>query len=163
MALHLILRYAESADADDDWASLTGRYADLPEHKDDYNWNMLTEILFQDTDILALFSRRLDSIEDSDTDQTENSASATTGPKPGSNGSSIWNRRTLDDPCAAERDERPITVELAHHPQHLLSAHTQIAVFTCARNPHQVLSRWLPGRCSRSPPVSTTWQCPRTR
>ncbi|OAP26160.1 hypothetical protein [Amycolatopsis rubida] len=68
MALHLILRYAESA-VDDDWASLTGRYADLPEHKDDHNWNMLTEILFQDTDILALFSKRLDGIEDPATDQ----------------------------------------------------------------------------------------------
>ncbi|MBB4689318.1 hypothetical protein [Amycolatopsis jiangsuensis] len=67
-ALHLILRYAESA-VDDDWASLTGRYADLPEHKDNHNWNMLTEILFQDTDILALFSKRLDGIEDPDTDQ----------------------------------------------------------------------------------------------
>ncbi len=68
MALHLILRSAESA-VDDDWAGLTGRYADLPEHDDDHDWDMLTDTLFQDTDILALFSKQLDGIEDPDTDQ----------------------------------------------------------------------------------------------
>jgi hypothetical protein len=68
MALHLILRSAESA-VDDDWAGLTGRYADLPEHDDDHDWDMLTDTLFQDTDILALFSKQLDGIEDPDTEQ----------------------------------------------------------------------------------------------
>ncbi|SEF24684.1 hypothetical protein SAMN05421837_102817 [Amycolatopsis pretoriensis] len=51
--LHLILRYAEAA-VDDDWAGLSERYADLPEHKDDRDWAMLTDVLFQDTDILAV-------------------------------------------------------------------------------------------------------------
>jgi hypothetical protein len=68
MALHLILRSAEAA-VDDDWVGFTERYADLPEHEDDHDWDMLTETLFQDTDILALFSKRLDGIEDPDADQ----------------------------------------------------------------------------------------------
>jgi hypothetical protein len=42
---------------------------DLPEHDDDHDWDMLTETLFQDLDILALFSNQLDGIEDPDTDQ----------------------------------------------------------------------------------------------
>ncbi|MDT8912104.1 hypothetical protein [Amycolatopsis sp. PS_44_ISF1] len=68
MALHLILRSAE-ATVDDDWAGFTERYADLPEHEDDHDWDMLTETLFQDIDILALFSTQLDSIEVPDIDQ----------------------------------------------------------------------------------------------
>jgi hypothetical protein len=68
MALHLILRSAEAA-VDDDWAGFTGRYVDLPGHEGDYDWDMLTETLFQDLDILALFSKQLDGIEDPDADQ----------------------------------------------------------------------------------------------
>jgi hypothetical protein len=70
MALHLILRSAEAA-VGDDWAGFAERYADLPEHEDDHDWDMLTETLFQDLDILALFSKQLDGIEDPDTDQNQ--------------------------------------------------------------------------------------------
>ncbi|WP_410597323.1 hypothetical protein [Amycolatopsis sp. lyj-23] len=68
MALHLVLRSAEAA-VSDNWADLTQRYADLPEHDDDHDWDMLTETLFQDIDILALFSKQLDGIEDPGADQ----------------------------------------------------------------------------------------------
>ena len=55
MARHLILRSAEAA-VGDDWTGFTERYADLPEHEDDHDWDMLTDSLFQDLDILALFT-----------------------------------------------------------------------------------------------------------
>ncbi|WP_284740350.1 hypothetical protein [Amycolatopsis sp. RTGN1] len=68
MALHLILRSAE-ATVGDDWADFTKRYADLPEHDNDHDWDMLAETLLQDIDILALFSKQLDGIEDPDSEQ----------------------------------------------------------------------------------------------
>ncbi|NBH10352.1 hypothetical protein [Amycolatopsis sp. SID8362] len=68
MALHLILRSAEAA-VDDDWATFAEGYADLPEHEDDHDWDVLTETLFQDLDILTLFSKQLDGIENPDADQ----------------------------------------------------------------------------------------------
>jgi hypothetical protein len=70
MALHLILRSAEAAVGDDS-ASFVERYTTLPEHEDDHDWDMLTETLFQDLDILVLFSKQLDGIEDPDADQNQ--------------------------------------------------------------------------------------------
>ena len=40
------------------------RHFALPEHDDDYDWEMCTECLFQDTDVLMLFDDDLDGIED---------------------------------------------------------------------------------------------------
>ncbi|MGW3183173.1 hypothetical protein ACWDD9_28255 [Kitasatospora sp. NPDC001119] len=38
----------------------------LPSHDDDYDWDACVDLLFQDTDILMLFSAHLDGIEDPD-------------------------------------------------------------------------------------------------
>jgi hypothetical protein len=63
MALHLILRDVTSA-VGDDWAGGEEEGARLPVHPDDFNWDLAQDVLFQDTDILALFNPDLDGIED---------------------------------------------------------------------------------------------------
>lgn len=63
MALHLILRDVPAA-VDDGWAGLGEEGARLPAHLDDFNWDLAQDVLFQDTDILALFKPDLDGIED---------------------------------------------------------------------------------------------------
>lgn len=67
MAFHLMLRSAEAA-VDDGWGSLDETLQRLPEHADDYDWEMATEVLLQDTDILSLFNATLDGVEDPDTE-----------------------------------------------------------------------------------------------
>ncbi|MBW4717407.1 hypothetical protein [Saccharothrix obliqua] len=67
MALHLILRYAESA-VDDGWSGLDTRFAGLPERGDDLDWALLSDVLFTDHDILELFDPGRDGIEDPDDD-----------------------------------------------------------------------------------------------
>ncbi len=67
MALHLVLQDAPTA-ADDDWDGLDQTLADLPEHADDLDWDMVEEVLFQDSDILALFDPAADGVEDPDND-----------------------------------------------------------------------------------------------
>ncbi|MEU4445732.1 hypothetical protein AB0K14_30705 [Actinosynnema sp. NPDC050801] len=68
MALHLMLRYGESA-VDDGWSGLETHFAGLPEHDRDLDWDLLPDVLLQDTDILALFNAGLDGIEDPDDEQ----------------------------------------------------------------------------------------------
>lgn len=63
MALHLILRDVPAA-VDDDWAGLDREDTRLPAHPDDFSWDLAQDVLFQDTDILALFNPDLDGIED---------------------------------------------------------------------------------------------------
>jgi hypothetical protein len=63
MALHLAIRDAPGylemrQDAGDE------RHDALPGHHDDYDWDMCSEILFQDHDVLLLYDERLDGIED---------------------------------------------------------------------------------------------------
>jgi hypothetical protein len=63
MALHLAIRDAPGylemwQDAADE------RHDALPRHHDDYDWDMCSEILFQDHDVLMLYDERLDGIED---------------------------------------------------------------------------------------------------
>ena len=65
MALHLILRDVPAA-TDDGWAGLDNEGTRLPAHPDDFNWDLAQDVLFQDTDILALFNPDLDGIEDPD-------------------------------------------------------------------------------------------------
>jgi hypothetical protein len=63
MAFHLMRRAAPAALADD-WARVVDLIAGLPEHPDDYDWDMACEVLLQDDDILNLFNVSLDGIED---------------------------------------------------------------------------------------------------
>ena len=66
MALHLVLRDVTSA-AGDGWAwgeEEEEEGARLPVHPDDFSWDLAQDVLFQDTDILALFNPDLDGIED---------------------------------------------------------------------------------------------------
>jgi hypothetical protein len=67
MALHLMLEDAPTALADD-WADTAGQLDRLPDHPDDYEWQMLTEMLLQDIDILSLFDAQLDGFEDPDSE-----------------------------------------------------------------------------------------------
>jgi hypothetical protein len=63
VALHLILRDVPAA-VDDGWARLDKEDTRLPALPDDFNWDLAQDVLFQDTDILALFNPDLDGIED---------------------------------------------------------------------------------------------------
>ncbi|RKT87322.1 hypothetical protein SAMN05421805_102257 [Saccharopolyspora antimicrobica] len=67
MALHLTLRYAQAA-VDDGWAGFDGPLKDVPEYPDDFEWDALYEMFFQDLDILSLFDVELDGIEDPETE-----------------------------------------------------------------------------------------------
>jgi hypothetical protein len=67
MALHLILEDAPDA-GEDGWAGLDETLPRLPEHPDDYDWDMASEVLFQDHDILDLFDVEMDGIEDPDSE-----------------------------------------------------------------------------------------------
>jgi hypothetical protein len=68
MALHLMLSYASDA-VDDGWSGLENDFSALPEHRDDLDWDLLREVLFQDSDILELFDPSRDGIEDPDDEQ----------------------------------------------------------------------------------------------
>jgi hypothetical protein len=67
MALHLILRLADAAVQDDWWDDLDELSA-VAAHPDDLDWDMAGDCFFQDSDILALFDKRLDGIDDPDTE-----------------------------------------------------------------------------------------------
>lgn len=66
MALHLAIEDAPSY-LDDIETSDTA-HTQLPEHRDDYDWNACSDLFFQDHDVLMLFDARLDGIEDPDGD-----------------------------------------------------------------------------------------------
>jgi hypothetical protein len=68
MALHLILQDAPNA-VDDGGTGLDDTLLRLPEHPDDYDWDMASEVFFQDHDILGLFDLGRDGIEDPDSEQ----------------------------------------------------------------------------------------------
>jgi hypothetical protein len=70
MALHLMLRYARAAVADGR-SGLESTFADLPHHPDDLDWDTLSDNLFQDHDILELFSPESDGIEDPDSEDNQ--------------------------------------------------------------------------------------------
>ncbi|MFI1386440.1 hypothetical protein [Embleya sp. NPDC020886] len=62
MALHLAIEdapsYLDDIDESDD------AHGRLPEHEDDYDWDMCSDLFFQDHDVLMLFNARFDGIED---------------------------------------------------------------------------------------------------
>ncbi|MEV8392939.1 MULTISPECIES: hypothetical protein [unclassified Streptomyces] len=63
LALHLVLRdMGDRGDED----SAAGRHGKLPTHRDDYDFDMCSEVFFQDADVLMLYSARFDGIEDPD-------------------------------------------------------------------------------------------------
>ncbi|MEU3408339.1 hypothetical protein ABZ766_30915 [Streptomyces sp. NPDC006670] len=63
LALHLAVRDAgERGDEDLD----TGRRGRWPSHRDDYDFDMCSEVFFQDSDVLMLYSARFDGVEDPD-------------------------------------------------------------------------------------------------
>jgi hypothetical protein len=67
MALHLALDDAPDMVADS-WDAIADVVEPLPEHPDDFDWEMCSEVFFQDHDILTLFNEALDGIEDPDSD-----------------------------------------------------------------------------------------------
>ncbi|MCG8917737.1 hypothetical protein L6E12_18315 [Actinokineospora sp. PR83] len=68
MALHLALRWAESALTD---GIITPYQSTTEPHPDDHHWDMLLETLVQDTDILNLFHVDIDGIEDPTSEQNQ--------------------------------------------------------------------------------------------
>ncbi len=70
MALHLMMRDAAAAVADD-WAWIIDE-ADVPPHPRDYDWDDVRDGLLQDTDILVLFNPDLDGIEDPEDEVNRN-------------------------------------------------------------------------------------------
>lgn len=65
MALRLMLSWARDTAADDQ-ELLAQTVAGLPKHREDYDWDMLFEWLFQDDDLSTLFNPEEDGIEDPD-------------------------------------------------------------------------------------------------
>ncbi|MFC5236008.1 hypothetical protein [Pseudonocardia zijingensis] len=63
MAVHLMLKYAESMLEDGLWTE-DGMRSESPVHDDDFDWVMAGEVFVQDTDILSLFDETLDGIDD---------------------------------------------------------------------------------------------------
>ncbi|MFF2077457.1 hypothetical protein ACFVXG_22220 [Kitasatospora sp. NPDC058162] len=71
LALHLAIDDAgDSADelGDDSDSTGHGTHSTLPTHRDDYDFGACTDMFFQDTDVLMLYSSRFDGIEDPDGD-----------------------------------------------------------------------------------------------
>ncbi|MFD5395308.1 hypothetical protein ACFWJW_13915 [Streptomyces sp. NPDC127097] len=63
LVLHLAIEDAPSyLDLDDE--DPDARHASLPKHRDDYDWDGCSDLLFQDHDVLMLYSNRFDGIED---------------------------------------------------------------------------------------------------
>ena len=63
MALHVMLEDAPDM-VTDSWDVLADVVEALPEHPDDFDWEMCSEVFFQDHDVLTLFNEALDGIED---------------------------------------------------------------------------------------------------
>ena len=69
IALHLAFEETEAvlemAEEDEDYAATL--YATLPEHPQDYNWDLCKDICLQDSDVLFLYDDAADGIEDPET------------------------------------------------------------------------------------------------
>lgn len=64
----MMVRHAKAAVANG-WAGLDDEFATLPGHANDFQWDLLYDVLFQDLDILSLFDAELDGIEDPEAEQ----------------------------------------------------------------------------------------------
>jgi hypothetical protein len=82
MAVHLIAETAQAA-LNDEWMPMSEELAGrLPEHgDDDADFDMATEILLKDEDVLWLFNREADGIEDSENEVNRNMAMTNLHPK----------------------------------------------------------------------------------
>lgn len=67
MAAHLMLSLAKDG-VEDGWLSVSKESLQASAHEDDLAWDLLQDLLFQDTDILHLFDEELDGIEDPESD-----------------------------------------------------------------------------------------------
>jgi hypothetical protein len=70
MAMHLMLRSARGAAADG-WGVPPEKLSVLPEHDDDFDWDLAVDVLLQDEDILHLFDEQLDGIEDPESEDNK--------------------------------------------------------------------------------------------
>ncbi|MFI5937850.1 hypothetical protein [Actinoplanes sp. NPDC051494] len=70
MSMHLMLSSAQAAAADG-WGIPPEELALLPEHDDDYDWDLAVDVLLQDEDILHLFNKQLDGIEDPESEENQ--------------------------------------------------------------------------------------------
>lgn len=70
MALHLVIRSARAAIADD-WPTASRAIETLSPRPEDFDWDLIDDVLFQDHDILSLYDIELDGIEDPDADQSQ--------------------------------------------------------------------------------------------
>lgn len=71
LALHLAIRDAgDRGDEGDD----AGDHGRLPTYRDDYDFDMCSEVFFQDTDVLMLYNSRFDGIEDPDGETNQHMA-----------------------------------------------------------------------------------------
>ncbi|MER8182387.1 hypothetical protein [Kitasatospora sp. NPDC094015] len=70
LALHLALDDAQNQVAEIGTAEASN-HAELPVHRDDYDFRSCTDMFFQDTDVLMLYSSRFDGIEGPDTDANQ--------------------------------------------------------------------------------------------
>jgi hypothetical protein len=70
MAMHLMLRSAGGAAADG-WGVSPEKLNLLPEHDDDFDWDLAVDVLLQDEDILQLFNEQLDGIEDPESEENK--------------------------------------------------------------------------------------------
>lgn len=108
VALHLVLRTAKDT-YDEEWASTTHVIKGLLEHKDDFPWMLLSDVLFQDHDILDLFDKSLDGIEEPEADRNARWAWATTAHNPGSCRSTETVRGHLGDD--GDQGDRTTSIE----------------------------------------------------
>jgi hypothetical protein len=63
MAFHHMLQVG-AAMVEDGWGVSTDELESMPEHPDDFDWSMASELFLQDLDILDLFDPRMDGVED---------------------------------------------------------------------------------------------------
>ncbi|EWC59289.1 hypothetical protein UO65_5446 [Actinokineospora spheciospongiae] len=101
MALHLALRWAESALTD---GIITPYQSTTEPHRDDHDWGMLLEVLVQDTDILNLFHVDIDGIEDPTSEPNQFIGMGDYRPAAWFTASTTWTAATPDAPSDADLD-----------------------------------------------------------
>jgi hypothetical protein len=74
----------------------------LPRHGDDYDWDMCSEVLFQDHDVLMLYDESLDGIEDPGSDANEYLRMGDLRPAHGSSTSTTSSPATRAEDSAAD-------------------------------------------------------------
>jgi hypothetical protein len=70
LVLHLAIEDA-AVDCESEARNPAPHHASLPEHRDDYDWDGCSDLLFQGQDVLMLFSDRFDGIEETEGDANQ--------------------------------------------------------------------------------------------